>query len=121
MTPKKTEEKRKIPIAWSPPESLRKRLFSEKSDVWSYGILLWEIATFGIMPWKGSNAREIITFLEQGVRLDRPLATSEKLWSLMLSCWNGDPVKRPTFDKIVEISLELAPPEVSVVKVKLKT
>ena len=70
------------------------------------------------MPWKGSNAREIITFLEQGVRLDRPLATSEKLWSLMLSCWNGDPSKRPTFDEIIELSLELAPPEVSVVKVK---
>ena len=68
------------------------------------------------MPWKGSNAKEIITFLEQGVRLERPIITSEKMWSLMSSTWAADPQNRPSFDQIVTQALDLAPTEVSVVR-----
>ena len=79
-------------------------------------VLLWEIASSGVMPWKGSNAREIITFLEQGVRLERPVITSEKMWSLMSSTWAADPQNRPSFDQIVTQALDLAPTEISVVR-----
>ena len=102
------QEKRKVPIAWSAPESLRKRQFSEKSDVWSFGVLLWEIFTFGDHPWKGSNAKEIITMIEQGVRMNPAHYCSSGVWDLVMSCWNMDVDERPAFSLIITKMLEVS-------------
>ena len=103
----KMEESRKIPIAWSAPESLRKKLFSEKSDVWSFGVLLWEVFTFGDMPWKGSNAKQIITMIEQGVRLNIAKFVTQKVWDLIEQLWKFNPAQRPGFGSIVKKLLEV--------------
>ena len=102
------QEKRKVPIAWSAPESLRKIQFSEKSDVWSFRVLLWEIFTFGDHPWKGSNAKEIITMIEQGVRMNPAHYCSSGVWDLVMSCWNMDVGERPTFSLIITKMLEVS-------------
>ena len=103
----KMEEQRKIPIAWSAPESLRKKVFSEKSDIWSFGVLLWEVFTFGDMPWKGSNAKQIITMIEQGVRMNIAKYVSQSIWDLTEQLWKFSPLNRPSFTTVVKKLLEV--------------
>ena len=68
------------------PESLRKKLYTHKSDVWSYGVTIWEILTFGARPYQGKQAKEIIKMLEGGQRLEQPLTCTIELYAIMLEC-----------------------------------
>ncbi|XP_066017975.1 fibroblast growth factor receptor 4-like isoform X2 [Pocillopora verrucosa] len=92
----------KIPWRWSSLESLRDRVYTSKSDVWSFGILLWEIATYGELPYPDiESPLSLVSQLSTGYRMPRPHRCSEELYTLMSSCWNENPLLRPSFTDIV--------------------
>ena len=68
------------------PESLRKKIYTHKSDVWSYGVTIWEILTFGARPYGGKQAREIFNLLESGHRLEQPQTCTIELYAILLEC-----------------------------------
>ncbi|KAI1702858.1 protein tyrosine kinase domain-containing protein [Ditylenchus destructor] len=88
----------KFPIKWTAPEAATYGNFTVKSDVWSYGILLYEIFTFGHTPYPGMHNREVIEQLEQGYRMSRPQGCPEPIYEEMLKCWDRNSDKRPTFE-----------------------
>ena len=95
-------------------ESLTEKIFSEKSDIWAFGILAYEMFTFGKDPYEALNDDEILEFLNQGNRLERPSNVNDQLYEIMMGCWNADPDSRPTFKalektffEIVEVKNEL--------------
>ncbi|XP_068700585.1 ephrin type-A receptor 7-like isoform X2 [Montipora foliosa] len=87
----------RLPVKWMPPESLFLGESSTMSDVWSYGIVLWEIFTIGDSPYPGVKSREVASLLEGGYRMPRPVHISEELYSVMSECWSEKPEDRPTF------------------------
>ncbi|XP_072176875.1 uncharacterized protein [Diadema setosum] len=90
----------KFPIKWTAPESLAYYKFSNKSDVWAFGILLWEIATYGCSPYPGVELQHVYGKLEQGYRMERPEGCPVDVYKLMLKCWERKPGERPTFSEI---------------------
>ena len=96
---------KQFPIRWSAPESLQHSRFSSKSDVWSFGVLLMELITYGSKPYKGLNNLEVITKVASGYRMPCPDNCPEQLYETMLCCWMQDPQRRPSFD-FLKVSLE---------------
>ena len=95
-----------VPMRWLSPEALQKRKFSEKSDVWAFGVLCWEVLTDATIPYLGlglikSADDDIIAYVTGGGRLPRPQECSGALWSLMESCWSDARKDRPTFAQVV--------------------
>ncbi|NXH13829.1 HCK kinase, partial [Bucco capensis] len=88
----------KFPIKWTAPEAINYGSFTIKSDVWSFGILLTEIITYGRIPYPGMSSVEVIRALERGYRMPRTESCPEELYSLMLKCWKSRPEDRPTFE-----------------------
>uniref|UniRef100_A0AAY4ACC7 Tyrosine-protein kinase n=1 Tax=Denticeps clupeoides TaxID=299321 RepID=A0AAY4ACC7_9TELE len=88
----------KFPIKWTAPEAINYGTFSIKSDVWSFGILLTEIVTYGRIPYPGMSNPEVIQNLERGYRMPRPDNCPEGLYNVMHECWNETPENRPTFE-----------------------
>ncbi|KAM9355280.1 tyrosine-protein kinase Lck isoform 2-T2 [Pholidichthys leucotaenia] len=88
----------KFPIKWTAPEAINYGTFSIKSDVWSFGILLTEIVTYGRIPYPGMSNPEVIQNLERGYRMPRPDDCPESLYSIMCLCWRESPEDRPTFE-----------------------
>ncbi|XP_068430020.1 tyrosine-protein kinase ABL1 isoform X2 [Clinocottus analis] len=87
----------KFPIKWTAPESLAYNKFSIKSDVWAFGVLLWEIATYGMSPYPGIDLSQVYELLEKDYRMDRPEGCPEKVYELMRDCWRWNPSERPSF------------------------
>ncbi|KAG7476403.1 hypothetical protein MATL_G00082470 [Megalops atlanticus] len=87
----------KFPIKWTAPESLAYNKFSIKSDVWAFGVLLWEIATYGMSPYPGIDLSQVYELLEKDYRMDRPEGCPEKVYELMRACWKWNPAERPSF------------------------
>ncbi|XP_071963433.1 uncharacterized protein [Antedon mediterranea] len=107
----------KLPIKWMSIEAIFDHVFTNKSDVWSYGVLLSEIVTMGCTPYPAIHNRELLKLLQQGYRMDRPENCSHELYSIMLSCWHDRPDDRPTFTEIryhLEDMLEQDTPYVDV-------
>ncbi|XP_036397525.1 tyrosine-protein kinase Lck [Megalops cyprinoides] len=88
----------KFPIKWTAPEAINFGTFSIKSDVWSFGILLTEIVTYGRIPYPGMTNPEVIQNLERGYRMPRPDNCPEALYNIMNICWQENPENRPTFE-----------------------
>ncbi|XP_057679271.1 proto-oncogene tyrosine-protein kinase Src isoform X1 [Corythoichthys intestinalis] len=88
----------KFPIKWTAPEAAHYGRFTIKSDVWSFGILLTELATKGRVPYPGMVNREVLDQVERGYRMPCPAECPESLHDLMLTCWKKDPEERPTFE-----------------------
>ncbi|KAL4218853.1 Tyrosine-protein kinase abl1 [Mactra antiquata] len=95
----------KFPIKWTAPEGLAFNRFSTKSDVWAFGVLLWELATYGMSPYPGVDLTEVYHLLERGYRMERPQGCPAHIYQLMMRCWQWDPKDRPTFHDIL-LSLE---------------
>ncbi|XP_033636449.1 tyrosine-protein kinase receptor Tie-1-like isoform X3 [Asterias rubens] len=93
--------KTRVPTRWLSLESLTKNTYTSKTDVWSYGILLWEIATLGGTPYAGIKTNFIASRLERGYRMPKPINCGEKTYDLMTQCWQEDPGDRPSFTKLV--------------------
>uniref|UniRef100_A0A1A8G5L7 Tyrosine-protein kinase n=3 Tax=Nothobranchius korthausae TaxID=1143690 RepID=A0A1A8G5L7_9TELE len=87
----------KFPIKWTAPESLAYNTFSIKSDVWAFGVLLWEIATYGMSPYPGIDLSQVYDLLEKGYRMEQPEGCPPKVYELMRACWQWSPVDRPSF------------------------
>jgi len=87
----------KFPIKWTAPEGLAYNKFTTKSDVWAFGILLWEIATYGMSPYPGVELTDVYQLLESGYRMECPPGCPASVYSLMRDCWQWDDTKRPSF------------------------
>ncbi|XP_075410095.1 tyrosine-protein kinase FRK [Tenrec ecaudatus] len=90
----------KLPVKWTAPEAIRSNKFSIKSDVWSFGILLYEIITYGKMPYSGKTGAQVIQLLGQNYRLPQPPNCPLQFYNIMLECWNARPEERPTFETL---------------------
>ncbi|XP_040187416.1 tyrosine-protein kinase HCK [Rana temporaria] len=88
----------KFPIKWTSPEAANYGSFTIKSDVWSFGILMTEIITYGRTPYPGMSNLEVITALERGYRMPCPANCPRELYNIMLECWQQAPEQRPTFE-----------------------
>ncbi|KFQ52047.1 Ephrin type-A receptor 8, partial [Nestor notabilis] len=93
----------KIPIRWTAPEAIAFRKFSSASDVWSYGIVMWEVLAYGERPYWNMTNRDVINSVEEGYRLPAPMGCPTTLHQLMLDCWQKDRSERPRFSQIVGI------------------
>uniref|UniRef100_A0A7N5ZX85 receptor protein-tyrosine kinase n=1 Tax=Anabas testudineus TaxID=64144 RepID=A0A7N5ZX85_ANATE len=90
----------KMPVKWIAIESLADRVYTTKSDVWSFGVTMWEIATRGQTPYPGVENSEIYDYLRQGNRLKQPPDCLDSIYSLMFSCWLLSPKDRPSFESL---------------------
>ncbi|KAG8567287.1 hypothetical protein GDO81_013564 [Engystomops pustulosus] len=88
----------KFPIKWTAPEAANYGSFTIKSDVWSFGILMTEIITYGRTPYPGMSNLEVITALERGYRMPCPANCPQEFYGIMLQCWQQSPEQRPTFE-----------------------
>ncbi|NXR36922.1 MERTK kinase, partial [Zosterops hypoxanthus] len=95
----------KMPVKWIALESLADRVYTTKSDVWAFGITMWEIATRGMTPYPGVQNHEIYEYLFHGQRLKKPEDCLDELYEIMSECWRADPATRPTFSQL-KVQLE---------------
>ncbi|XP_028675724.1 receptor tyrosine-protein kinase erbB-2 [Erpetoichthys calabaricus] len=98
----------KVPIKWMALESIIERRFTHQSDVWSYGVTVWELMTFGAKPYDDHPARDIPELLEKGERLSQPPICTEHIYGVMTNCWMIDPDSRPRFQELVAEFTEMA-------------
>uniref|UniRef100_A0A665W0H0 Ephrin type-A receptor 7 n=1 Tax=Echeneis naucrates TaxID=173247 RepID=A0A665W0H0_ECHNA len=93
----------KIPVRWTAPEAIQYRKFTSASDAWSYGIVMWEVMSYGERPYWDMSNQDVIKAIEEGYRLPAPMDCPPGLHQLMLDCWQKDRAERPKFDQIVGI------------------
>ncbi|XP_023665956.1 ephrin type-A receptor 7 isoform X2 [Paramormyrops kingsleyae] len=93
----------KIPVRWTATEAIQYRKFTSASDVWSYGIVMWEVMSYGERPYWDMSNQDVIKAIEEGYRLPAPMDCPPGLHQLMLDCWQKDRNERPKFDQIVGI------------------
>ncbi|XP_039481226.1 focal adhesion kinase 1 isoform X2 [Drosophila santomea] len=96
-----------LPIKWMSPESINFRRFTTASDVWMFGVCIWEILMLGVKPFQGVKNSDVILKLENGERLPLPPNCPPRLYSLMSQCWAYEPLKRPNFKRIKETLHEI--------------
>ncbi|XP_048873959.1 mast/stem cell growth factor receptor kita isoform X1 [Brienomyrus brachyistius] len=93
----------RLPVKWMSPESIFECVYTFESDVWSYGILLWEIFSLGSSPYPGMPVdSKFYKMIKEGYRMNEPEFAPRKMYEIMTSCWDADPFKRPSFGKIVD-------------------
>ncbi|XP_014853268.1 PREDICTED: mast/stem cell growth factor receptor Kit isoform X1 [Poecilia mexicana] len=93
----------RLPVKWMSPESIFECVYTFESDVWSYGILLWEIFSLGNSPYPGMPVdAKFYKQIKEGYRMDAPEFAPSEMYQIMSSCWDADPFKRPPFTKVVE-------------------
>uniref|UniRef100_A0A672J4D2 receptor protein-tyrosine kinase n=1 Tax=Salarias fasciatus TaxID=181472 RepID=A0A672J4D2_SALFA len=92
----------RLPVKWMAPESIFHGMYTMKSDVWAYGILLWEIFSLGVTPYPGVKVdHTFYSMIEKGFKMEAPYYASEAVYKMMCDCWALDPCKRPAFSKLV--------------------
>ncbi|XP_054159075.1 hepatocyte growth factor receptor-like [Oppia nitens] len=95
-------QKCKLPVKWMSPESLEKGIYDSKTDVWSYGVLVWELLTRGLTPYPNVSNWEIANYLKHGYRLPKPPNCPQIVYTnVLMRCWSDDPLLRPTFVELV--------------------
>ncbi|XP_033218035.1 tyrosine-protein kinase Btk29A isoform X1 [Belonocnema kinseyi] len=98
----------KFPIKWAPPEVLNYTRFSSKSDVWAYGVLMWEVFTCGKMPYGRLKNTEVVERVQRGIILEKPKACYKEVYEVMRICWAHSPEVRPSFrllkDQLINVS-----------------
>ncbi|XP_054420392.1 ephrin type-A receptor 1 [Pteronotus mesoamericanus] len=90
----------KIPIRWTAPEAIAQRIFTTTSDVWSFGIVMWEVLSFGDKPYGEMSNQEVMKSIEDGYRLPPPVDCPAALYELMKNCWAYDCSRRPSFHQL---------------------
>ncbi|XP_033839485.1 non-receptor tyrosine-protein kinase TNK1 [Periophthalmus magnuspinnatus] len=108
---------KRIPFAWCAPESLRVGSFSHSSDVWMFGITLWEMFTYCEEPWFGLSGRQILWRVErEGERLEKPTDCPQEMYIVMRKCWALNPGDRPNFAQLCQLVSEAKPMEVQAIR-----
>ncbi|XP_055857084.1 insulin-like receptor isoform X2 [Episyrphus balteatus] len=100
-----------LPVRWMSPESLKDGIFSSASDVFSYGVVLWEMATLASQPYQGLSNDQVLRFVIDGGVMERPENCPDKLYKVMQKCWQHRPSARPTFMEIIRFLLDSADPK----------
>uniref|UniRef100_A0A1A7WPP4 Tyrosine-protein kinase receptor n=1 Tax=Iconisemion striatum TaxID=60296 RepID=A0A1A7WPP4_9TELE len=90
-----------LPVRWMSPESLKDGVFTTNSDVWSFGVVLWEIATLAEQPYQGLSNEQVLRFVMEGGLLEKPQNCPDMLFELMRMCWQYNPKMRPSFVEII--------------------
>lgn len=90
-----------MPVRWMSPESLKDGVFSSSSDAWSYGVVLWEMATLAMQPYQGLSNEQVLRYVVEGGVMERPEQCPDRLYELMRACWTHRPSARPTFLQLV--------------------
>ncbi|XP_018414451.1 PREDICTED: ephrin type-A receptor 7 isoform X1 [Nanorana parkeri] len=93
----------KIPVRWTAPEAIQYRKFTSASDAWGYGIVMWEVMSYGERPYWDMSNQDVIKAIEEGYRLPAPMDCPAGLHQLMLDCWQKERGERPKFEQIVGI------------------
>ncbi|XP_034718604.1 receptor-type tyrosine-protein kinase FLT3 isoform X1 [Etheostoma cragini] len=94
----------RLPVKWMAPESTFQGIYTMKSDVWAYGILLWEIFSLGVTPYPGMKVDHMFyTKIERGFKMECPYYADESVYWVMCKCWALDPCDRPSFSKLVSL------------------
>ncbi|XP_058831666.1 tyrosine-protein kinase transmembrane receptor Ror [Topomyia yanbarensis] len=96
----RVQSKSLLPVRWMPSESILYGKFTTESDVWSYGVVLWEIYSYGLQPYYGYSNQEVINMVRARQLLPCPEACPSAVYSLMVECWHEQAVRRPTFPEI---------------------
>lgn len=99
-----------LPVRWMAPESLKDGVFTSSSDAWSYGVVLWEMATLASQPYQGLSNDQVLRYVIDGGIMERPENCPDKLYTLMRVCWQHKPSLRPTFLELASMLLEDASP-----------
>ncbi len=104
----------KLPIAWCAPECISFLKFTSASDVWAFGVTMWEMFSYGFQPWAAQSGQEILEAIDAPNyrRLERPLCSPYEHYSIMLQCWRHQPHERPTFSQLCSILEEARPEQV---------
>ncbi|XP_053134353.1 tyrosine-protein kinase Fer-like [Hemicordylus capensis] len=97
-----------IPIKWTAPEALKYGRYSTESDVWSYGVLLWEIFSLGGTPYRGLSNQQVVSQVERGFRMRAPQHCPMDVYDVMLRCWDRTPRLRPRFSAIHREMMQLS-------------
>ncbi|KAE9413421.1 hypothetical protein Angca_007077, partial [Angiostrongylus cantonensis] len=95
----------RVPFSWCPPEALRYRRFSHASDVWAFGVTLWEIFSYGEDPWIGCRAIDVSFCFQAGERLEKPRTCSKQIYDVLCLCWHINPDRRPKFTMLRRLLL----------------
>ncbi|XP_054270502.1 proto-oncogene tyrosine-protein kinase ROS isoform X2 [Macrosteles quadrilineatus] len=96
-----------LPVRWMAPESLVDGVFTSQSDVWAFGVLLWEIMSLGQQPYPARNNLEVLHYVRNGGRLGCPPNCCQEMYDLMLRCWSFNPEERPMFIYCLDVLMEL--------------
>nr|XP_027203275.1 activated Cdc42 kinase-like [Dermatophagoides pteronyssinus] len=108
----------KLPIAWCAPECINYLKFTSQSDVWAYGVTLWEIFSFGFQPWAALTGQQILEAIDipNYQRLERPECCPNEYYQLMLNCWKHEPNLRPKFSEIINLLPDCKPELLQAIK-----
>ena len=108
----------KLPIAWCAPECINYLKFTSQSDVWAYGVTLWEMFSFGFQPWAALTGQQILEAIDMPnyQRLERPECCPKEYYQLMLNCWTHEPNLRPKFSEIVTLLPDCKPELLQAIK-----
>ncbi|KAH0507794.1 Tyrosine-protein kinase Fer [Microtus ochrogaster] len=91
---------KQIPIKWTAPEALNYGRYSSESDVWSFGVLLWETFSLGVCPYPGMTNQQAREQVERGYRMSAPQNCPEEIFKIMMKCWDYKPENRPKFSDL---------------------
>lgn len=107
----------KLPIAWCAPECINFLRFTNASDVWAYGVCLWEMFSYGFQPWAALTGHQILEAIDEPnfQRLEAPECCPREYYNLMVRCWQHDPLKRPKFTEIGDSLPDMRPEQVKTV------
>ncbi|XP_043507021.1 uncharacterized protein LOC122527153 isoform X2 [Frieseomelitta varia] len=108
----------KLPIAWCAPECILYLKFTSASDVWAYGVTLWEMFSYGFQPWAALTGHQILEAIDDPnfQRLEQPECCPKEYFSLMQQCWQHEPSKRSKFSELINILPDLKPEQVQAVQ-----
>lgn len=96
-------ERAGYPVRWLPPETIQYGIFKEETDIWSFGVVLWEIYSSGLTPYYGMNDDEVISLVEGGDTLPCPKECPNEMYEVMQGCWSLEPTERPRFNSIHQL------------------